>query len=166
MTSGDTLGHGVTGNVSTIIPSVSVNTSIPDENDIPQPWNAKISSIEAGIGSPGTSAAVTYTWTPRRIADFLNKYGYVAPAMGPQDELSPFARNLQSAVGMVGESSAPPVRFLSSRYQNPLGYGMTDWSSSVDSCDPQYFAQPAPSPQEPGGLLGLLLDHLRDNPNN
>jgi hypothetical protein len=43
---------------------------------------------------------------------------------------------------------------------------MTGWRSSVDSNGPQYSTQPAPSPQQPGGLLGLLLDHLRDNPNN
>jgi hypothetical protein len=48
---------------------------------------------------------------------------------------------------------------------------MTGWRSSVDGIDPQRPAQPAPplqaaSPQEPGGLLGLLLEHLRNNPDN
>jgi hypothetical protein len=26
---------------------------MPDENGIPQPWNARVSSVEAGIGLPG-----------------------------------------------------------------------------------------------------------------
>jgi hypothetical protein len=71
-----------------------------------------------------------------------------------------------SSTGTVGENAAPPVRFLGSRIQNPLGDGMTGWSSSVDPSNPQYLARPAPSPQQPGGLPGLMLDYLRDNPNN
>ena len=35
MTSNDTLGYGATANVSTIVPSVTVNASIPDEHSIP-----------------------------------------------------------------------------------------------------------------------------------
>jgi hypothetical protein len=35
------------------------------------------------------------------------------------------------------------------------------WASSVDPTDPQYLAQPAPSP---GGLPGLMLEYLRNNP--
>jgi hypothetical protein len=33
MTSQDTLGHGVSGNVSTVLPSVTVNGTAPDEGD-------------------------------------------------------------------------------------------------------------------------------------
>lgn len=92
---------------------------------------------------------------------------FIRPAMGPDDELPPFIRTLQSGAGTVGQNDgASPVRFLGSRIQNPLGDGMTDWSSSVDPSSPQYFAQPAPSPQQPGGLPGLMLNYLRDNPNN
>jgi hypothetical protein len=40
---------------------------------------------------------------------------------------------------------------------------MTGWRSSVDGTDPQNSAQPAPSPQEPGGLQGLMLEYLRNN---
>jgi hypothetical protein len=76
----------------------------------------------------------------------------------------PSPRSPQSGVGRVGEDTAQPVRFLSSRQRNPLGEGMAGWRSSVGPTDPQYAAQPA-SPQRSGGLLGLLLDHLRDNPN-
>jgi hypothetical protein len=57
-----------------------------------------------------------------------------------------------------------PVRFLSPRSSNPLGSGMPGWASSVDPTDPQYFAQPAPLPQPPGGLPGLTLEYLRNNP--
>lgn len=196
MTSGDTLGYGANANVW-MIPSVGVNASIPDENGIPKPWNARVSSVDAGIGFPGFAG--TYTWTPQQIADYLLTHGligaarigsslhrealarphppvhFVSPAMGPDDELSPFARTLRSGVAAVGEASEPPVRYLSSRYQNPLGGGMAGWRSSADGFDPQRPAQPAPpqqstqpasSPQDPGGLLGLLLDHLRNNPGN
>jgi hypothetical protein len=187
MTSQDTLGYGVTGNVSTGLPSVTVNGSVPDENYVPQPSKTKLSSIEAGIGSPGTSAAVTYTWTPQQIADYLLTHGLmgaaqlgstlhrealarpypsvnvITPAMGPDDELSPFVRSLQSSFGTVGHNSEPPVRYLSSRYQNPLGSGMAGWSSSVSATNPQQPPQPAASSQQPGELLGLLLDHIRNN---
>ena len=90
---------------------------------------------------------------------------------GGADEHSPAAlytsQSLQGGAGTVGQNdSEPPVRFLGSRIQNPLGDGMADWNSSVDPSNPQYFAQPAPSQQQPGGLPGLMLDYLRDNPNN
>jgi hypothetical protein len=84
-----------------------MNASIPDENGIPQPWNARVSSTEAGIGVSGFSG--TYTMTPQEIGDFLNKYIFVRSAMGPQDGLTPFARTLQSAVGAVGRKSEPPI---------------------------------------------------------
>jgi hypothetical protein len=103
MTSADTLGYGTSSNVSTMVPSVTLNSSIPDKNHIPQFGKTKVSSIEAGIGdSIGASTAATYTWTPQQAADFLAKYLFTSPAMGPQDELSPFARTLQSGVGTVG----------------------------------------------------------------
>jgi hypothetical protein len=160
MTSKDTLGPGWTANQSTMIPSITMNSTAPRER-----WALpRVTSIEGGVSSNlGTYRAGSYTATPQQIADFLAKYVFVSPAMGPQDELPPFARTLQSGVGTIGQSSQPPVRFLSSRYRNPLGSGMTGWRSSVDSTNPQNSVQPAPTQQqEPGGLLGLLLDHLRN----
>jgi hypothetical protein len=88
-----------------------------------------------------------------------------SPPLPSGGAIVPPPQSPQSGVGTVDEDTAPPVRFQSSRQQNPLGDGMTGWRSSVDPTDPQYATQPAPSPQRPGGLLGLLLDHLRDNPN-
>jgi hypothetical protein len=56
MNSGDTHGYGASLNIApTILPSITVNGSIPDNNGIPQPLKAKVSSIEAGIGLPGFS---------------------------------------------------------------------------------------------------------------
>src|SRR5688500_15794651 len=91
MTSSDTLGYGASAHAG-FAPSVGVNVSIPDENGIPLPWNAAVTSVEAGAGLPGFAG--TYTATPQQIADFLAKYIF-PPAMGPQDELSPFVRSLQ-----------------------------------------------------------------------
>jgi hypothetical protein len=79
---------------------------------------------------------------------------------------------LQGDVGTVDATRNPPVRFLRSRYQNRLGGGMDGWRSSVDGADPlsptqpvlPRPAQPVPSPQEPRGLPGLLLEYLRNNP--
>jgi len=86
---------------------------------------------------------------------------FISPAMGPDDELSPFARTLRSGVGTVGAPSEPPVRYVSSPYLNSLGNGMGDWRSSTAHIDSRSSAPP-PSPQEPGGLYGLMRDHLRD----
>jgi hypothetical protein len=162
MTSADTLGYGTTSNASTVLPSVTVNTSIPDINGIPQLGKNKVSSIEAGLStSVGASRATTYTVTPRQISDFISK-SFVTPAMGPNDELSPFARTLRSGVGTVGAPSEPPVRYVSSPYLNSLGKGMGDWRSSTEPIDSRSPAPP-PSPQEPGGLYGLMLDYLRNH---
>jgi len=147
MTSADTLGPGTTTNVSTILPSVSVNSSFPVENSVPRLDKAKVSSIEAGLsGSIGASSAGTYTVTPQEVADFVSR-NLVTPAMGPMDELSPFARTLRSGVGRVGAPSAPPIRYLSSGRQNPFGDEMGDWRSSVNPVDRPRPASPEfPSP--------------------
>lgn len=161
MTSQDTMGYGLTGNISTGVPSVTVNASIPDENGIPQPWKAKVSSIEAGISPPGASVAATYTITPQHIADFLTRY-ILRPAASPHNELSPFT--LQDGVGKVGQASQPPVGFLESRDQDPLGGGMAGWQSSVEKIDPRWPLVPVPPPQsapDPGGLLGRLQEYRR-----
>lgn len=82
---------------------------------------------------------------------------------GTRRQLSPFARTLRSGVGTIGPATAPPISYLSSRYANPLGNGMGDWKSSAEGYS-QQPAQPATSPQEPGGLLGIIQDYLRNNP--
>jgi hypothetical protein len=46
MTSQDTLGDGVSGNVSTGLPSVTTNGTIADEGY--RPWKSRVTSIEAG----------------------------------------------------------------------------------------------------------------------
>ena len=77
--------------------------------------------------------------------------------------LTPFARSLQSGMATVGANSVPPVGYLSPPDQNPLGGGMGGWQSSTSDFNSQQPASPAPSTDEPGGLLGMLLDHLRNN---
>ena len=93
MTSQDTLGYGAAANISTLFPSVTVNASIPDDHGIPQPWNAKVSSIETGIGLPGFGAG--YTATPEQIGKAINRYIF-SPAGNVQDELSPVERSPQT----------------------------------------------------------------------
>lgn len=157
MTSQDTLGYGLSGNVSTIVPSVTLNSTMPDEGGlIPNPLNSRVTSVEAGIGTPH-AVSITRTSTPQQIADFLASL-IIAPAGGPRDELSPFVRTLQSSVGTVGRASEPPIRYLGAIGESPLGNGMGDWRSSVDAND----SRGAPPPASPGGLLGLLQDYLRD----
>jgi hypothetical protein len=58
------------------------------------------------------------------------------------------------------------VGFLNSRCGNALGDGTTDWRSSVDPAGPQNPAQTLSSAQDPGGLLGLMQEYLRNNPEN
>jgi hypothetical protein len=126
MTSQDSLGYGATANISTIVPSVTVNASIPDDDGIPQPWNAKISSIEAGVGLPGFG--VTYTSTPKQIGEAINKYIF-GPAMGPQDELSSLDRSLRRGIATVRPATEPPIRFLRSRPAEAFGNGIENWST-------------------------------------
>ena len=179
MTSADSLGYGTTTNVSTGLPSVTLNTSIPDEDGVPLPAKNNVSSIEAGLSnSIGASRAFTYTVTPQQIANFMMRYGLAAaekgpqyvgpfgpvtPAMGPDDELSPFARTLHSDVGAVGAPTEAPVRYLSRRQQGSLGEGMGDWKMSTASVKPWTPVVATASPEKPGGLYWLMLDSLRDN---
>lgn len=165
MTSSDTLGRGVSGNVSTILPSVTVNGTIPDDgNLIPRPWKSRVTAVKTGIGAPNASPAVTETLTPQQVANFLNKYIF-GPGMGSEDELSPFDRSLRGGLGTVGtpDGDTQSIRYVGSRYQNPLGDGMGDWRSSA-SVNPQPSS--APSQQQPdrlSGLPGLILDQMQNS---
>ena len=150
MTSQDSLGGGATANAGLGV-NATVNASIPD---LRRPWNMKVSSIEGGIGLPGFAA--TNTYTPQQIADWMNKY-LLPSAMGPQDELTPFARSLQSKNGSIGPSTAPAVPFLNPREQGALGAGMAGWSAGAKR--PSVFdagAAPVSYPSAPQGKMGRL----------
>ncbi len=158
MTSSDTLGPGISGNVSTAFPSVSVNGTIPSDGSlIPRPWKSRVTTIEAGIGSPNASGAATTTYTPEQIAAHI-----FSPAAGPNDELSPFERAVRTGVGSVGATREAPVRYLGRSQQGPLGESMGDWPASTAPVEPWSRAGAAPPPR-PGGLYGLMLDYLRDD---
>ena len=126
------------------MPSVTVNTSIPDEHGIPQPTKSKVSSTEAGVSnSVGASTAATYTVTPQQIADFLIKYGWVTPAMGPQDELPPIVRTLQSGVGTVGQHSRRnSLRSQRHRRRSRAGCSGSCWSicALMETVEPRPLA--------------------------
>lgn len=107
MTSQDTLGSGVNGNVSTVVPSVTLNGTIPNQGY--EPWPSRVTSVEAGIGTPNASPAITNTYSFQQALDFLKKY-IISPAGGPSDELSPLQRSLQSSTGTIGPGDGtPPV---------------------------------------------------------
>jgi hypothetical protein len=84
--------------------------------------------------------------------------------MGPDDGLSAFARTLQSGAGTIGtpDDNDHAIRYVGSRYQDPLGDGMGGWQSSADA-NPQPAAAPLRPRDRPGGLLGLLLDQMQNN---
>jgi hypothetical protein len=163
MTSQDTLGSGVSGNVSTVLPSVTLNGTIPDQGY--QPWNSRVTSVEAGIGTPNASPAVTNTISFQQALDFLKKY-VVRPAGSPDDELSPLQRSLQSGVATIGPADGEaPIRFLAASPPNLFASGVGSWSSSVAPTGPLYAAPPTDPSDQPGGLPGMLLEYLRNNPN-
>lgn len=176
MISRDTTGWGASGTLSTGLPekfpfpSTTVNATIPDWHGIPLPWKAKVSSVETGAARPGFG--VTYTVTPQDVSDAI-----LPPAMGPEDELSPFTRSLQSGLGDIGGRTDPAVPFLSPGQQNPLGNGMVGRGATYTGANPEskggaQAGQPSvsvlrapaipylpPAPQDrPGGLLGMMID--------
>jgi hypothetical protein len=55
---------------------------------------------------------------------------------------------------------APPNEALPADRQNSFNDRFGNWTSSPAGIDPEYPNQPAP---QPGGLLGLMLEHLRNN---
>jgi len=174
MTSADSLGYGANAAIApTIFPSVTVNASIPDDHGIPQPWNAKVSSIESGAGLPGFG--VNYTTTPEKIADFINKHIF-SPAGDPQDELTPLERSLRRGTASVGPASEAPVRFLRSQPTKVPDDRMNSWSAPYlkgsstyrpadvgGTSDPAFSGRlaavpyvPQVRPGTPGGIPGLI----------
>ncbi|WP_375775794.1 hypothetical protein ACE103_28650 [Bradyrhizobium sp. ma5] len=188
MTSSDTLGPGVSANVSTILPSVTLNGTVPFGGN----YTPRVTTVEAGIGTPNASPAFTTTFTPHQVAEFLRTYDRPPPspewrrafvrdsaaAAGVPSRNNVFeygypdpdgglsqAREMVSAdstgAGTIGGPGQRPVRYLSRREQYSIGDGMGDWRAStmpVDSSNP-----PAVTPPRPGGLYGLMLDYLRGN---
>jgi hypothetical protein len=186
MTSSDTLGPGLSGNVSTVLPSVSLNGTIPN-NDILRPWKSRVTTIEAGVGTPNASPAITATYTPQQIADFLTRYVF-PPASGPEAK-NVFVRDSAAGAGVASRnnvfeyrfpepSSAPsaaseirgdklrptafdtgasPVPFTSTAQNASRGLpGLLFEGSFIDPS-----GSTAPSA---GGLPGLIQDYLRNNP--
>jgi hypothetical protein len=99
MTSQDTLGAGVTLNAGSGV-NATVNSSIPD---LRRPWNMKVSSIGGGVGLPGFALSGTYT--PQQIADFLNTY-VLSPLTGPAtSNRAEFVRESAAAAGVPGRNN-------------------------------------------------------------
>ncbi len=184
LSSKDTLGKGITGNVSVGIPSVSVNGATPDGWF--SPGKAKEIAVEWGIGSPNASPALTKTYSPAQIADLINTYIF-PPAMGPLDELSPFARTLQSGIARVAPSAEQPLPYMRAPSQGPLGAGVAPWASdylkgqfgppSAATASPgsgsSFAGRATPVPylpdvsqNTPGGLPGLIASVTGSDPSD
>lgn len=157
MRSEDTLGYGASGNLFPFVPTL--NVSIPDANGRPELSKSRVSSLEIGPARPGLAA--TYTWTPEQIAERLRMF-FAPPAMGPIDEVSPLVRALTSSMGTIGPVTAAPVRNLSMNDRHSLGGGMRDWRASTTLAGLK-DRQQAPEDQQPGGLLGMIQDYMRNN---
>ncbi|MBR0814904.1 hypothetical protein JQ544_25470 [Bradyrhizobium diazoefficiens] len=112
MTSRDTLGSGISGNVSTFVPSVSLNTTFPNGDGLLPPVAMPgVTSVGAGTGTLNISPSFATTVTPEQIAGWLQSF-FAPRAMGPIDEVSPIVRTLQSRMGTIGQVSVPPVSNL------------------------------------------------------
>lgn len=185
MTSNDTLGPGFSGNVSTILPSVSLNGTMPN-SDISRPWNTRVTSVEAGIGAPNASPAFTTTYTPQQIADFLAKY-LLSAASGPEGK-GAFVRDSAAAAGVPSRNNVFEYGFpdtgTGSRVTAPVSGEMRRATVFDTGASPTPFAvapqnaprglpgllfetaliDPSESGQTPaGGVAGLIHDCLRKN---
>jgi hypothetical protein len=185
MTSSDTLGLGLSGNVSTILPSVSLNGTIPN-NDILRPWKSRVTSIEAGIGTPNASPAITATYTPQQIADFLTRYVFPPPS-GPEGK-NVFVRDSAAGAGVASRNNAfeygfPEAGSAPSAASEMKGDKLrptvfdTGASPVPFSSTPQNASRGLPGLLFEGGLIdplgstappaselpGLIQDYLRNN---
>lgn len=138
MTSSDTLGYGINGNVSTLIPSVTLNGTFPSDGDSIFPHAMpRVTSVGAGIGTFNASPALTATYTPSQVADALKKYLF-PPTSGPAAG-NVLVRDSASAAGVPSRN-------------NVFEYGFPDSSPS-----PQAPSSP------PRGLPGMIQDYIRNN---
>lgn len=161
MTSRDTLGSGISGNVSTVVPSVSLNTTFASGGGLLPPLAmSRVTSVGAGVGTFNMSPSYTTTWTPEQIAGWLRTF-FAPRAMGPIDEASPMARTLTSRLGTIGPALAPPVDHWNGADRN-LGDGMAGWRDSTDLPALQNEAGRAQQ-SSAGGLLGMIQDYMRSN---
>ena len=75
-----------------------------------RPWKTRVTSVEAGIGTPNASPAFTTTYTPQQIADFLTKYLF-SPASGPEGK-SAFVRDSAAAASVPVATTCSSTVFL------------------------------------------------------
>jgi hypothetical protein len=149
----------------------TVNAGIPD---ILQPWKMKVTSVEGGLGLPGVAA--TQTLTPQQIADFSDKY---LGGPGPKVRAE-YVRDSAAAAGVpsrnnvfeygfpepspirssVFNTGAAPVQQFATPHGSMGGIpGLIAGIAGTDPSSPTQASPPA------GGLLGLIQEYLRDDPN-
>jgi hypothetical protein len=163
MTSQDTLGGGVTANAGSGV-NATVNASVPD---LGHTWNMRVSSIGGGLGLPGF--ALTGTYTPQQIADFLNRY-ILSPLSSPApNNGAELVRDSASAAGVPSRNNVFEYGFPDSRPAPSTVF------NSGASPVPYLPAAPQPAGGTPGisangvtppagGLLGLIQNTTRNNP--
>ena len=91
--------------------------------------------------------------------------GTGSPSVGPNtaDANPP---TFQTGVGTIGPSLGRPPGsvFAAPPWQNPFGNGVGNWPSSAAPTGPLYTALAASQSDQSGGLPGMLLEYLRNNP--
>lgn len=134
VTSNDTIGYGISGNVSTGIPSVTLNSTFPRAGSLPDRLSRpKVTSVGAGAGTFNASPALTATYTPEEIADFLGKYLF-PPVSGPEASRT-LVRDSASTAGVPGRN-------------NVFEYG---------------YPEPGATPTSERGPPGLNQEYLRNH---
>lgn len=190
MTSSDTLGYGVSGTVSTILPSVTLNSTAPSNDcSIPQPLKTRVTSVETGIAWPPVSAAITSTYSPQKIVDFLTRhFPYGKPYDPPSDKV--MVRDSAAAARIPGRSnvfeygfpepsSLPPAADIRAKSPDKAGSSVfITGASPVPLLPPvlqnaprglpgliaESLVDPSNHAAPPaGGLAGLIQDYLRNN---
>jgi hypothetical protein len=110
-----------------------------------------------------TSARNGKSYTPQEAANFLSNPlapTRVDPASAPPS-MDPDGMSEDKTRSRVFNTGAPPIHFFPQASQY-LPRGFPGWSSVTGTAAPD-SVQPHES-EKPGGLLGLLIEHARNNP--
>jgi hypothetical protein len=134
-----------------------------------KPWEPL---VDGQKGNPGQAPAMGAS-PPGKQGSLSAPPRSFDPATSPGNGFPPFAPVLQSEQATVGSNTVPPVRFLSSRYQNPRGFEMGDEkvSTGADASGASArrqgaLAVPFNESNSIGGLPGMIAAAAGIDPYN